>query len=91
MKASVRQKLAQTQDRLAELDRALADEDIARDPARLQTLSRERAEIEPVASGFAAFCAAEVALRRWITQAQLWVFILLSRKVFKDLLFLLSS
>ena len=63
MKASVRQKLAQTQDRLAELDRALADGDIARDPARLQALGRERAEIEPVASGFAAFCAAETALR----------------------------
>ena len=63
MKASVRQKLAQTQDRLAELDRALADETIARDPARLQALGRERAEIEPVASGFAAFCAAESALR----------------------------
>lgn len=62
MKDTLRQKLAQTADRLAELDRALADADTARDPARLQALGRERAEIEPIAYGFTAYCVAEQSL-----------------------------
>jgi peptide chain release factor 1 len=49
MKPSIRNKLDRLDDRLAELDRELSGIDAANDTTRYRELSRERAEIEPVA------------------------------------------
>ncbi|MBL8443929.1 MAG: peptide chain release factor 1 [Zoogloeaceae bacterium] len=59
MKQSIRDKLEQLAARLAELDREFASEDAARDMETFRTRGRERAEIEPVVSLYAAFCQAE--------------------------------
>ncbi len=62
MKLSLRTKLDQLCARLAELDALLAAEDAARDIDRYRTLSRERAEIDPVVARFGAFAKAEADL-----------------------------
>jgi len=59
MKQSIRDKLEQLAARLAELDREFASADAARDMETFRTRGRERAEIEPVVSLYAAFCQAE--------------------------------
>ncbi len=55
----MRAKLAQLSRRLGEIDTALSLEDAAHDMDQFRRLSRERAEIEPLVSGFAQFLAAE--------------------------------
>jgi peptide chain release factor 1 len=52
MKDSMRNKLGALARRLEEIDRALAAEDATRDLQRFRSLSRERAEIEPVVARF---------------------------------------
>jgi len=52
MKPSMRNKLAQLERRLGEIDELLAREDSTRDMERFKSLSRERAEIEPVVMRF---------------------------------------
>jgi len=59
VKQSLRTKLDQLSARLAELDALLAAEDATRDIARYRTLSRERAEIDPVVERFGEFGKAE--------------------------------
>ena len=59
MKPSIRQKLELLVDRLDEIDRLLAAPDAADDMAQFTRLSRERAEVEPVAQHFNAFRQAE--------------------------------
>ena len=55
MKSSIRDKLEQLASRLVEVDRELASGDLAADPAALQRLGRERAELEPVVALFATY------------------------------------
>ena len=55
-------KLAQLAKRVTEIDALLAREDAARDLDRLRTLGRERAEIEPVVSGFHDYNRAQADL-----------------------------
>jgi peptide chain release factor 1 len=62
MKLSLRTKLERLSARLQELDALLAAEDATRDMDRYRQLSRERAEIDPVAVRFAAFGQAEADL-----------------------------
>ena len=62
MKLSLRTKLDQLSARLAELDALLAAEDATQDIARYRTLSRERAEIDPVVARFGEFGSAEADL-----------------------------
>ena len=62
MKQSLRTKLDQLSARLAELDALLAAEDATRDIDRYRTLSRERAEIDPVVVRFGEFGKAEADL-----------------------------
>ena len=62
MKQSLRTKLDQLSARLAELDALLAAEDATRDIDRYRTLSRERAEIDPVVARFGEFGKAEADL-----------------------------
>src|SRR6476646_767493 len=62
MKLSLRTKLDQLSARLAELDALLAAEDATRDIDRYRTLSRERAEIDPVVARFSEFGKAEADL-----------------------------
>jgi peptide chain release factor 1 len=52
MKPSMRNKLGQLERRLGEIDELLSREDATRDMERFKTLSRERAEIEPVVVRF---------------------------------------
>ncbi|MFC4275807.1 peptide chain release factor 1 [Achromobacter aloeverae] len=59
MKSSMRDRLEQLSRRLIELDALLAEPDAASDMDRFRKLSRERAEIEPVVQGFAAYTRAE--------------------------------
>ena len=59
MKQSIRDKLEQLTARMAELDRAFAAEDAARDMDAFRELGRERAEIEPVVNLYAAYRQAE--------------------------------
>jgi len=59
VKQSLRTKLDQLSARLAELDALLAAEDATRDIDRYRTLSRERAEIDPVVERFGEFGKAE--------------------------------
>ena len=59
MKSSIRQKLDLLVDRLDEIDRMLSSPDAASDMAQFTRLSRERAEVEPVAIQFNAFRQAE--------------------------------
>ncbi len=62
MKESMRAKLAQLSRRLTEIDQALSLEDAARDMDQFRRLSRERAEIEPLVSGFHGYQAAHEEL-----------------------------
>ncbi|WP_124080568.1 peptide chain release factor 1 [Pigmentiphaga humi] len=62
MKASMRARLEQLSRRLAELDGLLAAPETASDMDTFRKLSRERAEIEPVASGFQQYEATEADL-----------------------------
>ncbi len=55
----MRDRLEQLSRRLIELDALLAEPDAASDMDRFRKLSRERAEIEPVVQGFAAYTSAE--------------------------------
>ena len=59
MKSSIRQKLELLVDRLDEIDRMLASPDAANNMEQFRKLSRERAEVEPVAIQFNAFRQAE--------------------------------
>jgi peptide chain release factor 1 len=59
MKPSIRLKLELLVDRLDEIDRLLAAPDAAADMAQFTRLSRERAEVDPVAAQFNAFRRAE--------------------------------
>ena len=59
MKPSIRQKLDLLVDRLDEIDRLLAAPDTANDMEQFRKISRERAEVEPVAIEFNAFRQAE--------------------------------
>ena len=59
MKQSLRMRLDQLSARLMELDALLAAEDATRDLDRFRSLSRERAEIEPLVARFADFRRAE--------------------------------
>ncbi|ALM85109.1 peptide chain release factor 1 [Bordetella sp. N] len=59
MKSSMRDRLEQLSRRLIELDALLAEPDAASDMDRFRKLSRERAEIDPVVQGFAAYTGAE--------------------------------
>ncbi|MEY4591300.1 MAG: hypothetical protein RIR18_195 [Pseudomonadota bacterium] len=52
MKNSIRDKLRQLSDRLAEIDHRLASQEAARDMDQFRKLSRERAELEPVVALF---------------------------------------
>jgi len=62
VKQSLRTKLDQLSARLAELDALLASEEATRDMDRYRTMSRERAEIDPVVARFGEFGAAEADL-----------------------------
>ncbi len=55
----MRSRLEQLSRRLIEIDAMLAEPDAAGDMERFRKLSRERAEVEPVAQAFAAFTQAE--------------------------------
>ena len=59
MKPSIRQKLELLVDRLDEIDRMLAAPDAANNMDQFRKLTRERAEVEPVALEFNAFRQAE--------------------------------
>lgn len=59
MKLSMRNRLEQLARRLVEIDALLAEPDIAGDMNRFRKLSRERAEVEPVAAVFNAYCRTE--------------------------------
>src|SRR6478736_6684023 len=62
VKPSLRTKLDQLSARLAELDALLASEEATRDLDRYRTMSRERAEIDPVVARFGEFGHAEADL-----------------------------
>jgi len=62
MKASIRQRLEQLADRLAELDALLGSEEAARDMENFRKLTRERAEIAEVGALFDAWRQAEADL-----------------------------
>ena len=59
MKPTMRARLEQLSRRLVELDALLADPDAAQDMERFRKLSRERADVEPVANAFSAYTRAE--------------------------------
>ncbi|ANN79764.1 peptide chain release factor 1 [Bordetella flabilis] len=59
MKSSMRDRLDQLSRRLIEVDAMLAEPEAATDMDRFRKLSRERAELEPVVSAFAAYRATE--------------------------------
>jgi len=58
MKESMRAKLAQLTQRLVEIDVALSQEDATADLDQFRRLSRERAEIEPLVTGFGEYLRA---------------------------------
>lgn len=62
MKTSIRDKLRQLSDRLAEIDHRLASEDAARDMNQFRKLSQERAELEPVVALFNDYLQVEADL-----------------------------
>ena len=62
MKPSLRTRLDQLSARLAEIDALLASEDATRDLERFKSLSRERAEIDPIVGRFSEFARAEADL-----------------------------
>jgi peptide chain release factor 1 len=62
MKPSMHNKLAQLERRLGEIDTLLSREHATRDMERFKSLSRERAEIEPVVSRFQAYARAAADL-----------------------------
>jgi peptide chain release factor 1 len=59
MKLSMRNRLEQLARRLIEIDALLAEPEIAGDMDRFRKLSRERSEVEPVATVFNAYCRTE--------------------------------
>ena len=59
MKSSIRQRLEQLADRLAELDALLGTEEAARDMESFRRLNKERAEIADVAALFEGYRQAE--------------------------------
>ena len=59
MKSSIRDKLRQLTDRLAEIDHHLAGQAAAQNMDQFRKLSRERAEIEPVVHLYAEYCGVE--------------------------------
>ncbi|OZI62690.1 peptide chain release factor 1 [Bordetella genomosp. 11] len=59
MKSSMRDRLEQLSRRLVEVDALLAEPETASDMDRFRKLSRERAEVEPVVTAFAAYRGAE--------------------------------
>ncbi len=59
MKSSIREKLERLTGRLAELDRELSAEEVARDMELFRALGRERAEIEPVVVLYRSYLQAE--------------------------------
>ena len=62
MKSSIREKLEQLSLRLAEVDRLLAAPETASNREAFRKLSRERAELEPVVTHYAAFRQVEADL-----------------------------
>lgn len=62
MKTSIRDKLRQLSDRLAEIDHRLASEEAARDMNQFRKLSQERAELEPVVALFGDYQQIEADL-----------------------------
>ena len=70
MKLSLRTKLDQLSARLAELDALLASEEATRDMDRYRSLTRERAEIEPVVARFGEFAKSEADLATAIELAR---------------------
>ncbi|HET6801492.1 MAG TPA: PCRF domain-containing protein, partial [Casimicrobiaceae bacterium] len=62
MKSSLRTRLDQLSARLAEVDALLASEEATRDMERYRSLTRERAEIDPVVTRFSEFERAEADL-----------------------------
>ena len=64
LKESMRSRLEQLTHRLIEIDAMLAEPSIAQDMTQFRKLSRERAEVEPVATAFSAYaaCEADVAV-----------------------------
>ncbi|MDP2794202.1 MAG: peptide chain release factor 1 [Sulfurisoma sp.] len=74
MKPSIRGKLERLGARLAEVDGLLAEESAARDMDRFRKLSRERAEIEPVAALYHQFLRAEsdlAAAEGWLADPEM--------------------
>jgi peptide chain release factor 1 len=59
MKSSMRSRLEQLVNRLEEIDALLSEPDTGQDMKRFRALSRERAEVEPVANAFTQFVQAE--------------------------------
>jgi len=59
MKSSLRNKLESLARRLTELDANLSSEDVVRDMDRYRSLTRERAEIEPVVARYKEYALAE--------------------------------
>lgn len=59
MKSSMRSRLEQLSHRLIEIDALLAEPEIGGNMERFRKLSRERAEVEPVATTFSAFVRTE--------------------------------
>lgn len=59
MKTSMRNRLEQLSNRLVEIDALLAEPELANDMGRFRKLSRERAEIEPVAEAFRTYAGVE--------------------------------
>jgi peptide chain release factor 1 len=55
LKTSIRDKLRQFSDRLAEIDHRLASQEAAKDMDQFRKLSRERAELEPVVALFDSY------------------------------------
>jgi peptide chain release factor 1 len=59
MKSSIRNRLEHLARRLVEVDALLAEPEIASDMNRYRKMSRERAELEPVVTAFAAYTGTE--------------------------------
>lgn len=59
MKSSIRSRLEHLARRLVEVDALLAEPEIASDMNRYRKMSRERAELEPVVTAFAAYTGTE--------------------------------
>lgn len=59
MKSSIRNRLEQLARRLVEVDALLAEPEIANDMNRYRKMSRERSDLEPVVTAFAAYTGTE--------------------------------